>query len=256
MIVCPNCQEQWDAGFAFCPECNTPLAAAGAAGRSNQDRWEQTIIDREAPNFRAQRASFRQGRGQGDWYQDLSAGAQRDNRLRFGDATEAEFGFARTGGGSVDDDEADHTKFDRGDATGFDDSDESGDSDKTQFTRGPQARDSGPLAYLIQRNGIRAGSVYRLNENTAIGRAQHDNHVALDDSSVSRRHARVWREDGSFRLWDLASANGSFVITPEGKRRRILAPHDLADGDTVDLGDVRLTFLLVLDVASGTDDEE
>lgn len=256
MIVCPNCREQWDAGFAFCPECNTPLAAAGAGGRSNQDRWEQTVIDREAPNFRAQRADFRSGRGQGDWYQDLGGGAPHDNRLRFTGGTEAEVGFAPAARGSFDGDEADHTKFDRGDATGFDDSDDSEDNDKTQFTRGPQARDSGPLAYLVQRNGIRAGSVYRLSENTAIGRAQRDNQVALDDISVSRRHARVWREEGAFRLWDLASANGSFVITPEGKRRRILAPHELVDGDTIDLGDVRLTFLMVLDVASDADDEE
>ena len=55
----------------------------------------------------------------------------------------------------------------------------------------------------------------------------------------------MWKEDGAFRLWDLASGNGSYLVSADGNRKRILEPHVLTDGDTFDLGAVRLTFLEV-----------
>ena len=45
--------------------------------------------------------------------------------------------------------------------------------------------------------------------------------------------------------WDLASANNSYLVGADGSRARILEPRELVDSDRIDLGDARVTFLLV-----------
>jgi hypothetical protein len=70
----------------------------------------------------------------------------------------------------------------------------------------------------------------------AIGRAE-GNDVRIDDASVARSHARVTYESGAFRIQDLNSANGVLV---NGEQ---IARTELKSGDTIALGDVRLTFL-------------
>ena len=62
---------------------------------------------------------------------------------------------------------------------------------------------------------------------------------------MSKHHAKVRLEEDGFVYWDLASTNFSHLIGPDGSRSRILEPHRLSDGDTVELGDARLTFILV-----------
>jgi len=70
----------------------------------------------------------------------------------------------------------------------------------------------------------------------AIGRSS-GNDVVLDDTSISRSHARlVWR-DGEVSLEDLGSRNGSMV-----NGQRISAPHPVRPGDTLVLGAVPLTL--------------
>lgn len=63
--------------------------------------------------------------------------------------------------------------------------------------------------------------------------------VCLNDSSVSRVHARIriTGSAGAAVLEDLGSTNGTFV-----ERRRIDAPAPLADGHTVEIGSVTLRF--------------
>jgi hypothetical protein len=69
-----------------------------------------------------------------------------------------------------------------------------------------------------------------------IGR-QRDNDLVLEDTSVSRHHAEIRRaRDGSLTLVDLDSLNGVFV------NERQVKSAALAEGDTVDVGDVRLIF--------------
>jgi pSer/pThr/pTyr-binding forkhead associated (FHA) protein len=62
--------------------------------------------------------------------------------------------------------------------------------------------------------------------------------VTLADPSVSRRHARIAEEDGTWRITDLGSTNG---VKVNGER---VTEAELAHGDRVELGTVRLAFSL------------
>ncbi|MGE0385895.1 MAG: FHA domain-containing protein [Gammaproteobacteria bacterium] len=71
-----------------------------------------------------------------------------------------------------------------------------------------------------------------------IGRGRN-NDLTVDDQSVSRQHAEIHRRhDGSFTVVDLESLNGVFVN--EKKVRRA----DIAEGDSIDIGDVPFRFTL------------
>jgi hypothetical protein len=123
--------------------------------------------------------------------------------------------------------------------------------DATVIIRSGRKGVTGPLAYLVERSGVRAGKVHLLRTETNIGRGP-DNDVTLGDDSVSRRHAKIRLEDSQFMYWDLASANFSFLVAADGSRTRILEPKILADGDKIDLGDARVVFVLV-DAAESSD---
>jgi len=61
--------------------------------------------------------------------------------------------------------------------------------------------------------------------------------VRLDRSTVSRRHARLLITAEGAVLEDFVSKNGTF----RGDER-VMSPMALADGDTIRIGSVRLTF--------------
>ena len=63
----------------------------------------------------------------------------------------------------------------------------------------------------------------------ALGR-QADNQVVLDDSHVSRHHARLVRRPSGFEIEDLGSGNGTWV-----NGRRISQPTPLKPGDVIGL---------------------
>jgi len=58
----------------------------------------------------------------------------------------------------------------------------------------------------------------------------------LDDITVSRRHAEISNEDGSFRIVDMGSLNGTYV----NKLR--VEEADLSSGDEIQIGKFRLIF--------------
>lgn len=98
------------------------------------------------------------------------------------------------------------------------------------------------FAYLIVQSGLRAGAPLQLGDITNIGRTG-ENEMVLDDDGISRQHARVRfdSEHETFVFYDLASSNGSWLVTADGKQR-IESPHPLSDGDVVELGSIRLVF--------------
>jgi pSer/pThr/pTyr-binding forkhead associated (FHA) protein len=92
-------------------------------------------------------------------------------------------------------------------------------------------------ALVVRSGGGRAGEHFVPgDESTTIGRSP-DCDIFLDDVTVSRNHAVLRRSDGRFLIEDQGSLNGTFV-----NRRRIESA-ELADGDELQVGKYRLTFL-------------
>src|SRR5262249_46406081 len=98
---------------------------------------------------------------------------------------------------------------------------------------GPRAEMSGDASYRLLWNGREIS--LSLGENV-LGR-DRDAIAWIDDASVSRKHARILIADGSARLEDLKSKNGTFV-----SGARVEAPVELRDGDIIRLGSASLTF--------------
>ena len=69
-----------------------------------------------------------------------------------------------------------------------------------------------------------------------IGRDE-DAEVRIDSPGVSRRHARIVVDEGSVRLEDLGSKNGTYW-----REERLTAARELADGDTFRLGRLLLVY--------------
>ena len=88
------------------------------------------------------------------------------------------------------------------------------------------------VAMLIGRNVD-----LRLAEGETILGRKRGLRGAIDDPSVSRNHAAIRCAPDSCAIRDLGSKNGTFVGGV-----RITAPHELFDGDVIELGSVRLVF--------------
>jgi FHA domain/zinc-ribbon domain len=123
---------------------------------------------------------------------------------------------------------------------------ESAGNDTTMAYTPDEVEDSSPLedvgvdgpALIVRSGGGRAGEHFiPQGERTTIGRSP-DCDIFLDDVTVSRHHAVLRRADDRFTIEDQGSLNGTFV-----NRRRIEAA-DLDDGDELQIGKYRLTFLL------------
>jgi pSer/pThr/pTyr-binding forkhead associated (FHA) protein len=90
---------------------------------------------------------------------------------------------------------------------------------------------------VIRSGGGRAGEAFNLGpERNTIGRSP-DAEVFLDDVTVSRNHALVVRRRDGFYVDDLGSLNGTYV------NRRRIESHKLQDGDELQVGKYKLTYL-------------
>lgn len=90
---------------------------------------------------------------------------------------------------------------------------------------------------LVIRTGGRAGDSFTLDgERFTIGR-DTDSDVFLDDVTVSRNHAVVVRRADGLHIDDLGSLNGTYV------NRRRIDSHALIDGDELQIGKFKLTYL-------------
>jgi FHA domain len=92
-------------------------------------------------------------------------------------------------------------------------------------------------ALVIRSGGGRVGESFALQgDRMTVGR-RPDSDVFLDDVTVSRDHALIVRRNGGYWLDDLGSLNGTYV------NRRRIDSHRLEDGDELQVGKYKLTFL-------------
>ena len=102
-------------------------------------------------------------------------------------------------------------------------------------TRG-SARQPGDISFVIKS----ASSRMQLDEGEHVLGRDPDAEICLDSPGVSRRHARISIGGDSARIEDLGSKNGTFVGD-----QRVDGSRSLADGDTIRIGSVALTFTVV-----------
>jgi len=103
---------------------------------------------------------------------------------------------------------------------------------------------------VIERGGTPGTEFHLTNDESTIGRWDADNGIFPDvdldthddDAKVSRRHARIRRNNGSYFIEDLGSTNGTYV----NRGRRLLPGNTqiLNDGDEVIVGKTFLRFLV------------
>jgi pSer/pThr/pTyr-binding forkhead associated (FHA) protein len=92
-------------------------------------------------------------------------------------------------------------------------------------------------ALLIVQRGPQSGSRFLLDADVTRAGRHPDSDIFLDDVTVSRRHADFDRiEDGSFRVQDAGSLNGTYV------NRERIEEAVLSGGDEVQIGKYRLVF--------------
>lgn len=110
----------------------------------------------------------------------------------------------------------------------------------------PPARASGDGHVPILEWRSAAGQVEQIEllaDNVTLGRQPGEVDIVLDDSSVSRLHARIRRNaEEEYWLYDEGSATGTFL----NYERLGLAARQMRHGDSVQLGRVALRFRLEL----------
>jgi hypothetical protein len=90
---------------------------------------------------------------------------------------------------------------------------------------------------VIRSGGGRSGEAFPLGgERMTIGRSP-EAEVFLDDVTVSRNHALLVRRRDGLYIDDLGSLNGTYV------NRRRIESHKLQDGDELQVGKYKLTYL-------------
>ena len=96
---------------------------------------------------------------------------------------------------------------------------------------------AGDATLVIRSGGGRSGETFPIaSERMRIGRSP-DAEIFLDDVTVSRNHALLVRRRDGMHIDDLGSLNGTYV------NRRRIESHKLVDGDELQIGKYKLTYL-------------
>ena len=101
----------------------------------------------------------------------------------------------------------------------------------------PEEVASAEATLVIRSGGGRSGETFLVSgDQMTIGRSP-DAEVFLDDVTVSRNHALLVRRRDGVYIDDLGSLNGTYV------NRRRIESHKLDDGDELQVGKYKLTYL-------------
>jgi serine phosphatase RsbU (regulator of sigma subunit) len=93
------------------------------------------------------------------------------------------------------------------------------------------------MATLVILQGQNAGQQFALRQECAVIGRSPTAAISLPSQVLSRRHAQIWCEDGTYFVEDLNSVNGTIL-----NGRRITEAEPLADGDQLTLCDYLLRF--------------
>ena len=100
-------------------------------------------------------------------------------------------------------------------------------------------------------HGPMAGRLYQLDREVTIVGRNPDCDVILQPKSVSRKHAAIVKKGATFEVKDLGSTRGTLV-----NGQRLAEPIVLKDGDTLQIGEVQLTFNShVVEIEEGDDEQ-
>ena len=101
---------------------------------------------------------------------------------------------------------------------------------------------------VVKRNGAETGEVFTVISPCVIGRFDPSvGPIDIDLGNlpegvyVSRKHAKITQEDGVWKIHDLGSSNGTFVLADDFEKVTIA---DLADGAEIALGNAKFVFHL------------
>lgn len=85
---------------------------------------------------------------------------------------------------------------------------------------------------LVMRTGPTPGKVFELAEQDMTLGREPGNEITINDAEVSRKHARLFFQSGTYMIEDLGSTNGTFI-----NNQRLMGPHALRAGEIVSFGE-------------------
>lgn len=101
---------------------------------------------------------------------------------------------------------------------------------------------------VVKRGGVETTDIFVFRDSATIGRFDPtvgpidvDLGTLPEGVYVSRKHAKITCEDGVWKITDLGSSNGTFLLRDDFER---VDEAELADGDEIALGNARLVFHL------------
>ncbi len=148
---------------------------------------------------------------------ETDVGQRNSNRARYDDGDEATVIPPGRKRSWEDDDDDEKTKVVRGKGSIID---ETEIMDKAKECE----------AILWVKEGDRRGKIYRLKEETEIGRENCE--IELDDVKVSKRHAKIVLRDEQYIIADMLSKNGTSI-----NGEKIAAETALKENDLIKIGE-------------------
>lgn len=102
---------------------------------------------------------------------------------------------------------------------------------------------------IVKRNGAESDIEFAINPpciigrfDAAIGPIDIDLGSMPEGSYVSRKHAKIDCVDGTWKISDLGSSNGTFLLRSDFEK---VDEAELKDGDEIALGNARFVFHMV-----------
>lgn len=116
------------------------------------------------------------------------------------------------------------------------------------FDQGESEPMAGQAKLIVKRNGAETEDIFDIfppamigRFDAAVGPIDVDLGPLPEGVYVSRKHAKIVCEDGVWKLVDLGSSNGTFILRDDFER---VEEAELKDGDEFALGNARFIFRL------------